>query len=99
MEGTLGRFLTAGDDDYDEFYDTLHNSPLSAGELFQFLYTQLVIRCIFDWVILDVMLHGQLRGDNMGYQYIHPHCMITSHMADNNNNNSINSSSSSKNAT
>ncbi|CCW63342.1 unnamed protein product [Phytomonas sp. EM1] len=70
MDGTLGRFLSEQDDGYDPFYDTLENSALREAELFQFLYTQLIMKYIFDWKVLDVMLNGQLRGDNIGFRYV-----------------------------
>ncbi|CCW69950.1 unnamed protein product [Phytomonas sp. Hart1] len=66
MDGTLGRFLSDADAGFDPLYDTLVNSPLADGELFQFLYAQLVLKAVFDWKVLDVMLNGQLRGDNIG---------------------------------
>ncbi|GET93627.1 hypothetical protein, conserved [Leishmania tarentolae] len=70
MDGTLGRFLTEHDADFDPFYDQLVNSPLRDGELFQFLFTQLATRVLFDWKVLDMMLNNQLRGDNIGYRYV-----------------------------
>ncbi|CAG9584082.1 conserved hypothetical protein [Leishmania major strain Friedlin] len=70
MDGTLGRFLTEHDADFDPLYDQLVNSPLRDGELFQFLYIQLAARMLFDWKVLDMMLNNQLRGDNIGYRYV-----------------------------
>ncbi|ESL05795.1 hypothetical protein TRSC58_06543 [Trypanosoma rangeli SC58] len=70
MDGVVGRFLTEEDDEYDPCYDTLVNTPLRDGEIFQFLYTQLAVRALFDYTILDLMLHGQLRGDNLGYALV-----------------------------
>ncbi|ORC91346.1 uncharacterized protein TM35_000063510, partial [Trypanosoma theileri] len=80
MDGVIGRFLKEGEEDYDPCYDTLINSPLRDGEIFQFLYTQLVLRALFDYTVLDMMLNGQLRGDNLGY---------TSLIHNNNNNNNL----------
>ncbi|KEG15509.1 hypothetical protein DQ04_00051040 [Trypanosoma grayi] len=68
MDGALGRFLTEDDEDFDPVYDTLVNSPLRDGEVFQFLYTQLALRALMDYTIMDLMLNGQLRGDNIGYR-------------------------------
>ncbi|CBH18071.1 hypothetical protein, conserved [Trypanosoma brucei gambiense DAL972] len=70
MDGVIGRFLTEEDDDFDPCYDTLVNSPLCDGEIFQFLYMQLVLRALFDCTILDLMLNGQLRGDNLGFAHL-----------------------------
>ncbi|CBZ26389.1 conserved hypothetical protein [Leishmania mexicana MHOM/GT/2001/U1103] len=70
MDGTLGRFLTEHDADFDPLYDQLVNSPLRDGELFQFLFIQLVTKMLFDWKVLDMMLNNQLRGDNIGYRYV-----------------------------
>lgn len=70
VDGELGRFLTPKDDDYDPCYDVLRNRPLRDGELFQLLYFQLAARYIFDWTLLDFMLNGQFRGDNVGYRYL-----------------------------
>ncbi|RNF27107.1 transferase [Trypanosoma conorhini] len=70
MDGVIGRFLTQEDDDFDPCYDVLVNTPLRDGEVFQFLYTQLVARALFDYTVLDLMLHGQLRGDNLGYALV-----------------------------
>ncbi|RNF08612.1 transferase [Trypanosoma rangeli] len=70
MDGVVGRFLTEEDDEYDPCYDALVNAPLRDGEIFQFLYTQLAVRALFDYTILDLMLHGQLRGDNLGYALV-----------------------------
>ncbi|KAG8348292.1 hypothetical protein ERJ75_001354300 [Trypanosoma vivax] len=67
MDGVIGRFLTDEDSDYDPVYDTLVNSPLCDAEVFQFIYTQLALRAIFDCTILDLMLNNQLRGDNVGF--------------------------------
>ncbi|CAD2213126.1 hypothetical protein AGDE_13489 [Angomonas deanei] len=68
MDGTLGRFLTEADDDFDPFYDTIVNSPLRDAEMFQFLYTQLACKALFNWKFFDLMLNQQLRGDNVGYR-------------------------------
>ncbi|KPI84832.1 hypothetical protein ABL78_6116 [Leptomonas seymouri] len=70
MDGTVGRFLDADDDDFDPMYDQLVNSPLQEGELFQFLFNQIVFKALFNWRVLDFMLNNQLRGDNIGYRYI-----------------------------
>ncbi|TPP48659.1 hypothetical protein CGC21_15045 [Leishmania donovani] len=70
MDGTLGRFLTEQDADFDPLYDQLLNSPLRDGELFQFLFIQLAAKMLFDWKVLDMMLNNQLRGDNIGYRYV-----------------------------
>lgn len=74
MDGTLGRFLKEGDDGYDpeDWFDTIKNSPLRPGELFQFLYMQLVLKAVYNWKLLDLMLNGDLRGDNIGIQYLRP---------------------------
>ncbi|CCD11657.1 unnamed protein product [Trypanosoma congolense IL3000] len=72
MDGVIGRFLTEEDDGFDPCYDTLLNSPMSDGEIFQFLYAQLALRALFDCTILDMMLNGQLRGDNLGFAYLPP---------------------------
>ncbi|KAG5465852.1 hypothetical protein CUR178_00567 [Leishmania enriettii] len=70
MDGTVGRFLTENDADFDPMYDQLLNSPLRDGELFQLLYIQLAAKTLFDWKVLDMMLNNQLRGDNIGYRYV-----------------------------
>jgi hypothetical protein len=70
MDGTIGRFLDANDDDFDPMYDQLRNSPLQEGELFQFLFNQLAFKALFDWRVMDLMLNNQLRGDNVGYRYV-----------------------------
>lgn len=70
MDGTVGRFLTESDDDFDPCYDTLMNTELRDGELFQFLFLQLAIKALFDWRVLDLMLNYQLRGDNVGYRFV-----------------------------
>ncbi|KAF8281550.1 hypothetical protein TcYC6_0005990 [Trypanosoma cruzi] len=70
MDGVIGRFVTEEEDAFDPCYDTIVNTPLCDGEVFQFLYTQLVARALFDYIILDFMLHGQLRGDNVGYAFV-----------------------------
>lgn len=70
MDGVIGRFLTEEEDDFDPCYDTIVNAPLRDGEVFQFLFIQLLLRALFDCIILDLMLHGQLRGDNIGYRYV-----------------------------
>ncbi|CAJ1038503.1 hypothetical protein, conserved [Leishmania shawi] len=70
MDGTLGRFLTEDDADFDPVYDKLLNSALHDGELFQLLFTQLAIKTLFNWKVLDMMLNNQLRGDNIGYRYV-----------------------------
>ncbi|KAG5465114.1 hypothetical protein LSCM4_00566 [Leishmania orientalis] len=70
MDGTLGRFLTENDPDFDPVYDQLLNSALRDGELFQLLYIQLAAKALFDWKVLDMMLNNQLRGDNIGYRYV-----------------------------
>ena len=67
MEGTLGKFLAPGDAEYDAGYDTIVNSVLSDGEVFQLVYMQLLLRELCNYTILDLMLHGQLRGDNIGW--------------------------------
>lgn len=73
MDTTLGSFLTADHPDFDPWYDTLVNHPLSSAELFQLLYMQLVLQVVFNWKILDLMLNGQLRGDNIGIRLVdHP---------------------------
>lgn len=70
MDGTLGRFLAEDEEGYDPCYGTLVNSPLRDGEIFQFLFVQLIYKAMFDWKVLDIILHGQLRGDNIGYLYV-----------------------------
>eukprot|EP00796_Vickermania_ingenoplastis_P006769 gene6769-4859_t len=70
VDSTLGKFLTAEDPEYDPWFDVIVNSPLRPGELFQFLYMQLVLKTVFDWRLLDMMLNGELRGDNIGVRYL-----------------------------
>ncbi|EKF29057.1 hypothetical protein MOQ_007176 [Trypanosoma cruzi marinkellei] len=70
MDGVIGRFVTEEEDAFDPCYDTIVNTPLCDGEVFQFLYTQLVARALFDYIFLDFMLYGQLRGDNVGYAFV-----------------------------
>ena len=72
VDSTLGRFLSEVDADFDPCYDTLQNSPLSFGEFFQLLYVQLTFRAFADYTVHDLMLHGQLRGDNVGFVRLDP---------------------------
>ena len=67
VEGTLGRFLKPGDPDYDDAYDTIVNTPLTAVEAFQWVYWQLALRVAADWVVDDLLLQQQVRGDNIGW--------------------------------
>lgn len=67
VDKTVGRFLTAADDDYDPCYDELLNKPFDDLQSFLFLYSQLVLRSQFNnYTVHDLMLNGQLRGDNLG---------------------------------
>lgn len=70
MDQTVGRFLGPADEDYDPVYDTLRNEILTDHEVFQLLYSQLLLRYLFDYTVQDLMLHGQLRGDNLGLRSV-----------------------------
>ena len=70
MDQTVGRFLGPADEDYDPGYDTLRNEVLTDHEVFQLLYSQLLLRYLFDYTVQDLMLHGQLRGDNLGLRCV-----------------------------
>jgi hypothetical protein len=67
VDKTAGRFLNADDENYDPCYDELLNQPFDDLQSFLFLYSQLILRSEFDnYTVYDLMLNGQLRGDNLG---------------------------------
>ncbi len=67
VDGTLGRFLKEGDPDFDPCYDTVvMSSPLTDVEVVQWVYWQLALRAAADWVVDDLVLQQQTRGDNIG---------------------------------
>eukprot|EP01012_Entosiphon_sulcatum_P024132 TRINITY_DN29305_c0_g1_i1.p1 TRINITY_DN29305_c0_g1~~TRINITY_DN29305_c0_g1_i1.p1 ORF type:complete len:714 (+),score=96.31 TRINITY_DN29305_c0_g1_i1:60-2201(+) len=68
IEATKGKFVPSDEEDLfgSPMGDVMELEPFTDAEVFQLLYWQLCFKALLDYKPYDLMLSGQLRGDNLG---------------------------------